>query len=76
MPVRDAAATLPAALDSLAGQTEAAWELVAVDDGSTDGSPAILSARERRDDRMRVVRAPPAGSSRRSRPACPRPAAR
>lgn len=61
MPVRDAAATLPAALDSLAGQTEAAWELVAVDDGSTDGSPAILSAWAQRDDRIRLVRAPRRG---------------
>lgn len=55
MPVRDAEATLPAALDSVLGQTEPAWELLAVDDGSTDGSAAILAAYARRDGRIRIV---------------------
>lgn len=57
MPVRDGAATLPAALDSILRQTEPAWELLAVDDGSTDGSSEILAAYARRDHRIRVLHA-------------------
>jgi glycosyltransferase involved in cell wall biosynthesis len=57
MPVRDAAATLAAAVDSLVEQTDPAWELVAVDDGSTDASGAMLQAYARRDRRIRGVRA-------------------
>jgi glycosyltransferase involved in cell wall biosynthesis len=57
MPVRDAAATLAAAVDSLVEQTDPAWELLAVDDGSTDASAAMLQAYARRDRRIRVVRA-------------------
>jgi glycosyltransferase involved in cell wall biosynthesis len=56
MPVRDAGPTLTAALESLLAQTEPAWELIAVDDGSTDESGAILQSRARRDRRIRVVR--------------------
>jgi len=61
LPVRDAAATLGACLDSLAAQTLADHEVVAVDDGSQDGSSEILRARARADARLRVVRTPPAG---------------
>ena len=56
MPVRDAAPTLDAAIESLLAQTDRAWELVAVDDGSTDATPEILAALARRDARVRVVR--------------------
>jgi glycosyltransferase involved in cell wall biosynthesis len=56
MPVRDEAAYLPAALDSLARQTLHSWELVVVDDGSHDETPAILAAAAREDDRIRVIR--------------------
>ena len=38
LPVRNGAETLSAALDSIRGQTFANWELLAVDDGSTDGT--------------------------------------
>jgi glycosyltransferase involved in cell wall biosynthesis len=61
LPVYNAAATLSAALDSLAGQTTADWEVVAMDDGSTDGSDAILGAYARREPRIRVIRAPHRG---------------
>lgn len=44
MPVYNAAATLPAALESLDAQTDGDWELLAVDDGSTDDSLAVLKA--------------------------------
>jgi glycosyltransferase involved in cell wall biosynthesis len=57
MPVHNAAPTLAAAVDSLVGQTDPVWELVAVDDGSTDASGAVLEAYARRDRRIRVIRA-------------------
>jgi glycosyltransferase involved in cell wall biosynthesis len=47
--------TLPAAVESLLEQTETDWELVAVDDGSTDGSPRVLDHYARRDARVRVL---------------------
>jgi glycosyltransferase involved in cell wall biosynthesis len=56
MPVRNEARYLPAALDSLFRQTLADWELVAVDDGSTDNTPAILAAAALRDPRIFAVR--------------------
>jgi glycosyltransferase involved in cell wall biosynthesis len=61
MPVHNAAPTLAAAVDSLVGQTDPAWELVAVDDGSTDASGPMLEAYTRRDRRIRVIRAPRCG---------------
>lgn len=61
MPVYDAARTLPACLQSLARQTEARWECVAVDDGSRDESAAVLQAAARRDARIRVVSMPHRG---------------
>jgi glycosyltransferase involved in cell wall biosynthesis len=54
MPVRNAARYLPAALVSILDQTLADWELVAVDDGSTDATPDILAGWG--DPRLRVAR--------------------
>jgi glycosyltransferase involved in cell wall biosynthesis len=59
--VRDARATLGPCLDSLAAQTLADHEVVAVDDGSTDGSGALLDERARRDPRLTVLHSPPRG---------------
>lgn len=56
MPVRNEARYLQAALDSLLRQTLPEWELVAVDDGSTDATPEILEAAARADCRVRVTR--------------------
>ncbi len=56
MPVRNEAAYLPAALDSLTRQTLSAWELIAVDDGSSDATPAILTSAARHDRRITVIR--------------------
>jgi glycosyltransferase involved in cell wall biosynthesis len=61
MPVWNAEATLPAAIQSILRQTEPAWELVAVDDGSTDGTASILAAAARGDCRVRVVTTPHRG---------------
>lgn len=56
MPVRNEEAYLQAALRSLQAQSLADWELVAVDDGSSDGTPDILAAAADQDPRLRVVR--------------------
>lgn len=56
MPVRNEAAYLPAALCSLARQSCRCWELVVVDDGSSDNTPAILADAARNDGRIRVIR--------------------
>ncbi len=56
MPVRNEVSYLPAALDSLYRQTLANWELIAVDDGSSDATPQILAAAASHDVRVRVIR--------------------
>jgi glycosyltransferase involved in cell wall biosynthesis len=58
LPVRDAEETLEAALASISAQTWADLELVAVDDGSTDGSLALLRAWAAQDARVRVIARP------------------
>jgi len=50
----NASETLPLALKSIFCQTLQNWELILVDDGSTDASPAIATAIS--DTRVRVVR--------------------
>ncbi|MEZ6187747.1 MAG: glycosyltransferase family A protein [Planctomycetota bacterium] len=55
LPVKDAEATLPACLQSLAWQTEGDYELLAVDDGSRDGSRALLERAAARDRRIRIL---------------------
>jgi len=52
MPCYNAAATLNEALDSLSGQSLCDYELVAVDDGSSDGTLEILQQRARVDARI------------------------
>jgi glycosyltransferase involved in cell wall biosynthesis len=61
MPVRNEERFLPAALDSLFKQTMTSWELVVVDDGSSDATPDILAESQRNDSRIHVVRSPGAG---------------
>ncbi len=61
LPVRDAAPWLASSLASLARQTETDHEVIAVDDGSRDGSGAILDEAARRDPRLVVRHTPPLG---------------
>lgn len=56
MPVRNEERYLQATLDSLYRQTFAGWELIAVDDGSSDRTAAILAEAARRDSRVRIIR--------------------
>jgi glycosyltransferase involved in cell wall biosynthesis len=56
LPVRDARPTLEDCLRSLTAQTLEDHEVVAVDDGSRDGSTEALEAYARTDRRLRVVR--------------------
>lgn len=56
MPVRNGAAHLQSAIDSILAQTFADFELLILDDGSTDATPAILGALS--DPRVRVVTHP------------------
>lgn len=53
MPVFNAAAYLPAALESVLGQTLQGIELIAIDDGSTDDSLAVLQSVQ--DKRLRII---------------------
>jgi GT2 family glycosyltransferase len=57
MPCRDAARYLEAAITSIREQTFADYEVVAVDDGSTDESFDILYDWARRDSRVRLLQA-------------------
>lgn len=61
MAVRDGAAWLGEAVRSLQDQTLANLELIVVDDGSEDASPAILAQFARADPRIRCLRQEPAG---------------
>ncbi|AMV72590.1 glycosyltransferase [Desulfuromonas carbonis] len=58
--VRNEEEFLPAALASLQRQTFTDWELVAVDDGSTDRTPQLLAAAAL-DPRVRLLTLPPQG---------------
>lgn len=61
IPVYNGGECLRECLDSVAAQTLADMEIICVDDGSTDDTPAILADRAARDPRFRVVRQENAG---------------
>lgn len=56
LPVYNGEAYLRAAIDSVLAQTRAEFELIVVDDGSTDNTPQILAEYDSRDPRVRVIR--------------------
>jgi glycosyltransferase involved in cell wall biosynthesis len=60
MPTHNRAALLPRALESVLRQSDPDFELIVVDDGSSDGTPALLAQRAP-DPRVRVLRNEPAG---------------
>jgi GT2 family glycosyltransferase len=61
MPAYNAERWLEEAVESVLRQTEPNFELLAIDDGSTDRTPAILAQAASRDQRVRVSRRPHLG---------------
>jgi GT2 family glycosyltransferase len=55
LPAFNAAATVGEALESVLAQTRSDWEVVVVDDGSTDATAKICRAFATRDKRIRLV---------------------
>lgn len=62
IPVYNTAPYLSACLDTVLAQTHTALEVIAVDDGSTDATPAILADYAARDPRLCVLHTPASGS--------------
>lgn len=61
MAVRNGQQWLSDALDSICKQTFSDFELLVIDDGSTDATPEILTECQARDPRLRVIRQEPIG---------------
>ena len=55
LPVFNAERFLSQCLDSILRQTYQDWELIAIDDGSKDGSMEILKSYEKRDHRIHII---------------------
>jgi glycosyltransferase involved in cell wall biosynthesis len=56
VPAYNRAGTIASCLESIARQTYPHWEAIVVDDGSVDGTPAIVEALAKREPRLRLVR--------------------
>ena len=56
MAVRNGGTYLAEAIASIRAQSYHDWELIVVDDGSTDGSDAVLQAAARSESRLQVIR--------------------
>ena len=63
IPVFNGAETLPETLRSLQGQSDPHWEVIVVDDGSTDATVAIAKGVGQGDPRIRVVSQENAGQA-------------
>ncbi len=61
MPVYNGRKYLAQCLDSIVGQSYRRWQLIIVDDGSTDGSATLMDDYARRDERITVVHQPNSG---------------
>lgn len=55
LPVKNTADYLPACLDSILNQSISNWELIAINDNSTDNSPIILKTYAQKDQRIKVL---------------------
>jgi len=61
MPVRNAMPYLTECIDSIIAQDLSDWELIAIDDNSTDNSGATLLEYSQIDDRVRTIKNPDSG---------------
>ncbi|MEO6822603.1 MAG: glycosyltransferase [Candidatus Nanopelagicales bacterium] len=61
MPVRDRPELVARAIDSVRAQSFSHWELLVVDDGSTDRTPDVVAAIAAQDPRVRLLRRPASG---------------
>ena len=63
IPARNTAATIASSLESIRAQTAPDWEVVVVDDGSTDGTGDVVERLAGDDGRIRLLSQPPTGVS-------------
>ena len=63
VPVYQAESLLPQCVESVLSQTFSDWELLLVDDGSRDGSPALCDSYAAREPRIRAFHKPNGGVS-------------
>ena len=63
VPVYQAEKTLEACVESVRSQSYDDWNLILIDDGSRDASPALCDALAEKDERIRVVHQPNGGVS-------------
>jgi glycosyltransferase involved in cell wall biosynthesis len=61
MPLYNAGQWVAQSVESVRAQAFSNWELIVVDDGSTDGGPDIVAAAAAKDPRIRLLRQPNAG---------------
>lgn len=63
MPAFNVEPFIGGAIDSVRSQTFADFELLVVDDGSSDGTAAVVERHVRADSRVRLIRQPNRGLS-------------
>ena len=63
IPIYNAEESIKACLESIFAQDYQRFEIIAIDDGSTDGTPAVLDNYKQADGRVKVIRQTNAGVS-------------